>query len=150
MIIRQYKSDDCPKLIELFCETVRTVNAKDYSQEQITAWLSNNRSPEDWNNSFLEHCTIVAEKDIIIGFGDIDKSGYLDRLFVHKDFQRQKIATAICDVLEKSVSSGKITTHASITAKPFFMSRGYYVIRRQHIFRNGIYLTNYVMEKSIP
>lgn len=149
MIFREYRPEDCPELIRLFRETVRTVNAKDYSQIQIEAWLSGGRSPDDWNESFSEHYTIVAEEDIITGFGDIDSSGYLDRLFVHKDFQRKKIATDICDILEKSITSGKITTHASVTAKPFFLSRGYTVTQKQNVLRNGIYLTNYIMEKSI-
>lgn len=36
---------------------------------------------EEWNRSFLEHHTIAAVKDnVISGFGDIDESGYLDRL----------------------------------------------------------------------
>lgn len=70
-------------------------------------------------------------------------------LFVHKDFQRQKTATQICDILEKSVTAGKIITHASITAKPFFQNRGYKVIKEQQVFRNGIYLINYIMTKSI-
>ena len=55
----------------------------------------------------------------LVGFGDIDKTGYLDRLFVHADYQRKGIATAICNQLEQAVQ-GNITTDASITAKPFF------------------------------
>lgn len=146
---KEYRPEDCQELIRLFHETVRTVNAEDYSQIQIEAWLSGGRSSADWNESLSEHYTIVAEKDIIKGFGDIDSSGYLDRLFVHKDFQRKKIATAICDILEKFVTSGKITTHASVTAKPFFLSRGYTVTEKQNVLRNDIYLTNYIMERSI-
>ncbi|MDE6833651.1 MAG: GNAT family N-acetyltransferase [Ruminococcus sp.] len=149
MIIRKYEPSDCPELIQLFRETVHTVNALDYTPEQLTAWTDNNRTLEDWNKSFIEHYTIVADDGIIKGFGDITCSGYLDRLFVHKEFQRQKIATYICDELEKNVTSGKIITHASVTAKPFFLNRGYYVIKKQQVFRNGVYLINYIMEKSI-
>ena len=98
----------------------------------------------------MEHYTIVAINDeIIVGFGDIDKTGYLDRLFVHKDYQKQGIASIMCNELEQSVKGNKITTHASITAKPFFEQRGYKVIREQQVIRNGISLTNYVMTKSI-
>lgn len=149
MIFREYKPEDCPALINLFRDTVHTVNSADYSPEQIEAWADGHINPQEWNKSFLEHHTIVAEENIITGFGDIDSSGYLDRLYVHKDFQRQKIATAICNILENSVSSEKITAYASVTAKPFFLSRGYIVIRQQQVSRKGICLTNYIMEKSI-
>lgn len=45
---------------------------------------------------------LKSENDVIVGFGDIDKTGYLDRLFVHKDYQNQDIATVICNELEKA------------------------------------------------
>lgn len=95
-----------------------------------------------------EHYSIVAvENNVIVGFGDIDKTGYLDRLFVHADYQRKGIATAICDQLEQFVKEN-ITTHASITAKPFFEKRGYKVVKEQQVERYGIFLTNYVMVKE--
>lgn len=41
-----------------------------------------------------------------------------------------------------------ITTHASITAKPFFEKRGYIVVKEQQIERQGIFLTNFIMIKK--
>ena len=52
--------------------------------------------------------------------GILDESGYLDRLYVRKDYQRQGIASAICDELERFADRKTVTTHAFITAKPFF------------------------------
>lgn len=148
IIIRDYNSEDCNNLAELFYNTVHSVNAKDYSEEQLNVWATGNIDLDQWNNSFLEHFTVVAvEDDIIVGFGDIDKTGYLDRLFVHKDYQRRGIATAICNELEKVINRSKITTHASITARPFFEKRGYKVIKEQEVERRGIVLKNYFMEK---
>ncbi|MGN0515067.1 MAG: GNAT family N-acetyltransferase [Lachnospiraceae bacterium] len=149
MFLRMYNSSDCEFIAELFYQTVHNVNAKDYTKEQLDAWATGNVNLNEWNQSFLEHFTIVAVKnEIIAGFGDIDKTGYLDRLYVHKDFQRQGIASAICDELEQRVNVNKIITHASITAKPFFEQRGYRVIKGQQVIRNGVSLTNYVMEKQ--
>ena len=148
MQIRQYESADCKQLAELFYQTVHNINSKDYSEEQVNAWATGNIDLQEWDKSFLNHYTVVAVKDnIIVGFGDIDKSGYLDRLYVHKDYQRQGIASAICDELECSVNDNHITTHASITAKPFFLNRGYHIIKKKEVLRQGIYLINYVMVK---
>ena len=88
-----------------------------------------------------------VKDNIIVGFGDIDQSGYLDKLYVHKDYQRQGIATVICNKLEQSPKTDKITVHASITAKPFFEKRGYKVIKEQQVIRREVFLTNYIMEK---
>lgn len=146
MFIREYIPSDCEQLAELFYHTVHTVNARDYSQEQLGVWATGNVDLSVWNKSFLEHNTLVViEKSIIVGFGDIDSTGYLDRLYVHKDYQRQGIASVLCDKLENGFT--KITTHASITAKPFFLHRGYKVVKEQQVVRNGISLTNYIMEK---
>lgn len=148
MIIREYRPEDCKELTELFFHTVHTVNAMDYTQEQLNVWATGKADLEKWNQSLLEHDTLVAVKDgIIAGFGDMDDSGYLDRLYVHKDYQGKGIATAICDKLEQAVS-GRIVTHASITARPFFEKRGYRVIKEQQVERQGILLTNFVMEKG--
>ena len=68
---------------------------------------------------------------------------------MHKDFQGRGIASALCDRLEKG-AEGKIVTHASVTAKPFFERRGYRAVREQRVERNGVFLTNYVMEKMMP
>lgn len=146
MLIREYIPSDCEQIAELFYQTVHTVNVKDYQLEQLSVWASGNVDLSVWNKSFLEHNTLVAiENSIIVGFGDIDSTGYLDRLYVHKDYQKQGIASALCDKLENGFT--KITTHASITAKPFFLHRGYKVVKEQQVERNGIFLTNYVMEK---
>lgn len=149
MFIREYTSSDCKQLAELFYQTVHVVNAKDYTNKQLDVWATGYVDLKEWNKLFLEHNTLVAIKNsIIVGFGDIDKSGYLDRLYVHKDYQGQGIATAICNKLEQSVKACKIVTHASITAKPFFEKRGYRVVREQQVERRGVLLTNYVMEKD--
>lgn len=148
MKIRRYQESDCRELTELFYNTVHIVNAKDYTKEQLDVWATGQADLERWNQSLQAHYSIVAvENGVILGFGDIDKTGYLDRLFVHAEHQRKGIATAICDQLEQAVP-GKITTHASITAKPFFEKRGYKVIKKQEVERQGIFLTNFVMEKE--
>ena len=148
MQIRRYTPADCPAMAALFYDTVHRVNCRDYTPEQLDVWATGQVDLDKWNRSFLAHLTLVAMKDgILVGFGDMDSTGYLDRLYVHADYQGQGIATALCDALEKAVP-GPITTHASITAKPFFQGRGYRVVKAQQVQRQGILLTNYVMEKK--
>lgn len=148
MILREYQSTDCKELAELFYNTVHSVNAKDYTKEQLDVWATGQVDLTKWNQSLQEHFSIVAvDDDIIVGFGDVDKTGYLDRLFVHSDYQGKGIATAICDQLELAVQKN-IVAHASITARPFFEKIGYKVIKEQQVERQGIFLTNFVMMKE--
>lgn len=148
MVIRKYQPCDCKELAELFYHTVHTINARDYAKEQLDVWAEGKIDLEKWNRSFQDHYSIVAvDNKIIIGFGDIDNTGYLDRLYVHADYQGKGVATAICNKLEQTVQ-GKIVTHASITARPFFEKRGYKVVKKQQVERQGIFLTNFVMIKE--
>lgn len=148
MEIRMYRQSDCKILTELFYNTVHTVNARDYTEEQLNVWATGEVDLEKWNQSLQEHFSVVAvDNGTITGFGDIDKTGYLDHLFVHANYQRNGIATAICNQLEQAVQ-GNIITHASITARPFFEKRGYRVMKEQSVERQGIFLTNYIMEKK--
>lgn len=149
MILRNYSAADCPEMAELFYNTVHTVNAKDYSWEQLDAWATGQVDIEAWNRSFLAHHTVVAQQDgKIVGFGDMDETGYLDRLYVHMDYQRRGVATAICNALESNARSAVFTTHASVTARPFLEKRGYAVVREQQVERKGVLLTNFVMRKD--
>ena len=148
MKLRPYESGDCPALARLFYDTVHTVNGRDYTPEQLAAWADGQVDLSAWDTSFLAHHTLVAEEDgVILGFADMDGSGYLDRLYVHKDRQSQGVASALCDALEDACPAAVFTTHASLTACPFFEGRGYRVLRRQTVIRHGVPLDNYVMEK---
>lgn len=149
MELREYKESDCSRMAELFFQTVHSVNKNDYNQHQLEAWAPATVDLQKWNKRFLQNRTIVViDNENIVGFGDIDETGYLDMLYVDKDYQGRGIATMICDRLERYANGKTITTHASITAKPFFLHRGYRVIKKQEVIRFGVALTNYVMEKS--
>lgn len=148
MQLRPYRTQDCPVLAGLFYDTVHTVNARDYTPPQLDAWADGHVDLAAWDRSLSEHHSLVAVWDgVIVGFGDMASDGYLDRLYVHKDYQGRGIATALCDALEQAVP-GPYTTHASITARPFFEHRGYRVVREQQVERKGILLTNFVMQKD--
>ena len=150
MQLREYITSDCEQLAKLFFQTVHSVNAKDYTKEQLYVWATGNVDLNEWDESFKEHHTVIATDNYkIVGFGDIDSSGYLDRLFIHKNHQNEGIATAICDELESSVNGKKVITHSSITAKTFFEKRGYKVKKEQTVVRKGRSLTNFIMEKEI-
>lgn len=151
MTIRSYRPEDLDEILQLFYDTVHAVNARDYAPEQLDAWADGRADRDAWNRSLLEHDTRVAlSGETIVGFADMDENGYLDRLYVHRDFQGKGIASALCDKLESGNPVPKYRVHASITARPFFEKRGYAAVYEQQVERHGILLTNFAMEKSGP
>lgn len=150
-IIRKYQTEDCPEIIQLFYDTVHTINQKDYNSAQLEVWAPENIDTAAWNTSLSQNYTLVVESNhTIIGFGDMDDKGYLDRLFVHKDFQGQGIGAMIATEFEKYAKERNlaIATEASITAKGFFEKRGYQVLKQQGVKRGEYTLTNFIMKRS--
>lgn len=146
-LLRKYRPEDCRAMADLFYDTVHTVNARDYKEEQLAVWADGSTDLKAWHESFMAHETVVAvQGDRIVGFGDLAQDGYLDRLYVHKDFQGCRIASAICDWLEMRCGGNRIITHASVTARHFFEQRGYKLVTSQQVERKGILLVNYVMQ----
>ena len=88
MIIRRYETKDLAQILLLFYDTIHNINKADYDEEQLYAWADGRPDPDRWDRSFYEHYSIIAEENgRTIGFGDIDRRGFIDRLFVHMDHQ---------------------------------------------------------------
>lgn len=106
MKLRKFIPEDIEQVAALFYDTVHNINAADYDEDQCQAWAPN-RTHENYEKSirrFLDNIAYVVELDgKIIGFGDMSKTGYLDRLYTHKDYQRQGVAALIYLQLEQVI-----------------------------------------------
>jgi len=150
--IRLADENDVDNIIELFSLTVRFINSRDYSEDQIKIWSSfSNR--DSWIGKIIEqnfYVGIISEK--IVGFSSIDNQGYLDYMYVHKDYQNQGIATALLNQIERKaneLSLQRIWVSASITSKPFFESKGYILFNiRKRKIQNTVF-KNSLMEKYL-
>lgn len=153
--IREINAEDLEAIVALFKETVRHVNAKDYTSEQLLAWAPHqiHHTDERWQ-SILNNIAYLAEiNGIVVGFTDMTIEGYLDRLFVHKDYQGRYISMMLLNKLKSvALKKGikKITAEVSITAKPLAERLGMHVIKEQNKPRpGGVTLTNFLMEKQL-
>lgn len=152
VVLRDYQPGEAAALARLFYDSVHGVCLGDYTQEQVDVWADGTADPAVWERSFLQHRTLVARLGgEIVGFADLD-GNYLDRLYVHRDFQRRGVAKALVSALEelaKAQGETRMTVHASITARGFFEKRGWQVVKEQQVERKGVLLTNFVMEKAL-
>jgi len=153
MEFREYKNTDLHAVMDLFYVTVHEVNKNDYSEEQLDAIAPKAANEYHWEKSLEKNHTIVVEEDDkLIAFGNIGKTGYLDRLYVHPDYLRKGIASKLVEELEeyaKKHGSHVINVTSSITSKAFFESKGYAVIEEQINERRGERVLRYLMEKKI-
>ncbi len=153
LVIRLMAASDADRLIEIFRSSVRNVAIRDYSFEQVLAW-----APDEIDTqSFLDRCmakpTYVAEIDgIIAGFSDRESDGHIDRLFVHAEYQKLGIGTALLQHVESEARKQEVPrlySEVSITAKPCFERQGFTVIKQQTVESRGQSFVNYQMEKVL-
>lgn len=153
MRFRVYENKDAGQILRLFADTVHIVNAADYTKPQLNAWAPDTLDADAWCTPLAQDYTLVAvEGETIVGFGSLTVDGCLDRLYVHKDHQRRGIATQIMDALEENARDRHLESmesYVSQTAKPFFLGRGYVVVRENTVVRQGELLTNYLMKKML-
>lgn len=151
--IREATLDDIPEITSLFRDTVLKVNSRDYSEEQVKAWSSGADNIKKWEERITKLYFIVAEiGDTIVGFSYLTKGYYLDGLFVHKDFQRQTIASKLLRIMESRVSINGfdvIKSDVSITALDFFDSHFYEVEKKQKKSLKGMVFENYIVYKEL-
>ncbi|MEK8213665.1 GNAT family N-acetyltransferase [Paenibacillus sp. FSL L8-0463] len=154
--IRKFRLSDIEQIVTLFYETVHSVNKKYYSQLQLDAWAdSADRETRQnaWKESLSSHISYIVQfNDSIIGFADMSPEGYLDRVFTHKDFQGQGIASELLKALESEARSLRllqVTVDASLTAKPFFEHHCYRSVQMQAVERKGVILHNFKMIKEL-
>ena len=152
--IRPLTELDIPEMRELFRTTVLTVNSKDYTKEEVADWASCGESVAHWKELLAKNDYIGAidGQGKIVGFSSMNAEGYLHSMFVHKDWQGKGVATLLLSEVEKMACEygvRKISVEVSITARPFFEKHGYKVVKEQKAKANRLWLTNYVMEKTL-
>ncbi len=142
---------DLIKLQELFVHTISETCSEDYSENQINAWTSSVHNTDRWKRLITNQYSIVAEIDhVIVGLAALDEADYVDFLYVHSDYHRKGIATQLYNHLKlESLQQGyyKLISDVSITARPFFESQGFFVIKENKREINGVELTNYRMKE---
>jgi GNAT superfamily N-acetyltransferase len=150
--VRSYQESDAPALAAIYYNTIHQINSRDYSEEQINAWapasaLQAHRWQQKWKR-LIPMVAIIGKE--IMGFAEFESTGYIDCFYVHHKYQRQGVGKALINAIEIKAKQDKIPrlyAEVSITAKPFFETCGFDVVKQQKVFIRGRELINYKMEK---
>ena len=153
MTIRRAILADVPSMTVLFQRTVLRATIRDYSEAQRQIWAERGNDIARWKSRVLNQCFLLAEHSHhLLGMGSITTEGHIDVLYVHHAHQGEGVATKLLIQLEERAREQRlvrITTDASITARPFFECRGYLVVKEQPNTLGDQVLVNYRMEKIL-
>jgi putative acetyltransferase len=152
--IRAFRSEDSAEIGRLFYDTIRAINARDYTPAEITAWAPDVPAPQWAEQRAKTRLVFVAENATgLLGFAELrPRAKHLDCLYTRHDAQGRGVATALLREIEEQAHRYgifRLQTEASITARPFFERRGFRLLARQEVERNGVKLTNFKMEKIL-
>ena len=149
---RPYESADLPSVIETYTASIRVLAAPYYTPEQIAAWAPIPPDAARWQERLAHLHTIVAESDgLLAGFASYTLDGYLDFLFTHPAFARHGVASSLYHRVEsalRAVSTPKVTTLASLAARPFFDRHGFQLDSEECVECRGAYLRRFAMHKQ--
>ena len=96
------------------------------------------------------HCR--GSDRVLAGFASYTHDGYLDLLFTHPAFARRGVATRLYQRVESALRAPRVprvTTHASLAARPFFDRHGFQLDGEERVECLGVYLRRFVMQKQL-
>ncbi|KAB8293540.1 acetyltransferase, GNAT family [Bifidobacterium avesanii] len=155
-LIRRYRSADAAATMAVFRRSVIGLASRDYDPEQVRVWADRAGDVRRWDRRRSAVDTWVAVSagggDAVVGFIDVDGSGYIDMLFMDPAHARQGVASALLGEVERHAAEWGIaglSVHASITARPFFERYGFRVVRVRHPRIGSVPFVNYLMVRAV-
>ena len=132
--VRKARVEEAQAIIDLHVDTVRRVNSKDYSPQQIDAWLGRRRV--EVTEAMIrdgQYYVCVDDAGHLVGMGNI-KGDELFALYVSADHQREGVGSAILARIEQdALGDGicRIKADSTVTAEGFYRRHGYVAVERK-------------------
>ena len=154
MQIRCCTSDDAATLAALYADSVRVLGARDYSAEQLAAWLS--RAPaasrlqalmDDGRDRWL-----AVDAQGALGFLDLEADGHIHFFYCAPRAAGTGVAVALYREMERSARRcgiGRLYVEASEAARRFFLKRDFVQDGRRDFEIDGVPIHNYAMHKHL-
>jgi len=147
--IREYKESDASEIADLFHGSVHAIASILYTSEQKEAWAPTPPDYSAWETRLATKQPFVAvNRDIIVGFAELEKDGHIDCFYVHKNYQGLRIGSQLLKHLIQVAHERNIKplyTEASKAAKPLFEKFGFRSESTNEVSLRGQILVNYNM-----
>ncbi len=151
--VRDFQSGDEAATFPVFFSAVHEVASAHYSPEVIEAWAPRDTDPQRWAERIqgIQPFVALREGDIV-GYADLQDSGYIDHFFVSARAQRIGVATALMARIHASAKERGIEqlfSDVSLSAQGFYQRCGFSLQEQQVFFFRGQAMRNARMEKRL-
>ena len=133
VLVRLARDEDCVAIARLRRQTIRHVNARDYPEDVIRRWATQENARTLRASSAGCKRWVAVERSRIVGFCEHSFDGVLSRIYVHKDRLGTGIGSRLLAVAEaslKRMGCKKITLESTVTAKGFYAAKGYRIVKK--------------------
>lgn len=151
MEIRRFRQGEEAALWQVFSSAVHQLAARHYTSAQLHAWAPLHCNHAVWVPRIQALNPWVAEMDGgIVGYADVQCSGYIDHFFVAGSRGRQGVGSRLMAHLHVQAGAmgvSALTADVSLAAEAFFLHHGFQVIERRCVALQGVPLRNARMGK---
>lgn len=132
MTIRRYMTGEEAQIWRVYFRATHESNAADYHEDLLNRWAPPDMDMAAWACRLQEKNPFVALlDDEIVGFSELDATGFIDYFYVAPDRQRQGVGAALMNTLiskARAMGVPAITADVSLTAKNFFLAQGFEIV----------------------
>jgi putative acetyltransferase len=153
MELRRYRRGEEVEIWNVYFAATRVSVARDYHLDLIERWAPKDQDMGAWAARLVEKNPFVAVMEgRIVGMAEIERDGFIDYFYVHPDWQGRGIGKALLKRVEgeaEKLGAGRIFADVSVTAKEFFLARGFRIAEAKNNVILGHPAPNFRMEKEL-
>ena len=153
MEIRRYKLGEEAAVWTVYFAATRESVGPDYHPDLIERWAPQEQDMKAWGERLAQKNPFIAIVDgQIVGMAEIEADGFIDYFYVHPRWQGRGIGKALLAALECEAAKAGVRAvfaDVSITAKYFFLSRGFSIAEARSSVIQGHPAPNFRMQKSL-
>ncbi|MBQ6795322.1 MAG: GNAT family N-acetyltransferase [Clostridia bacterium] len=151
--VRSMRMSEFNTVAQLVYDSVHTLCTKEYTKEQLDAWVPKDLYMPAFRRSIFRCYAIVAvcNKEII-GFMSTERDGYINRLYTSPDWVKKGVATALLENTEEWAKVHKIkelVLEASKSAEGFYIKRGFVKTGEIRSIKNNLEFVSAKMRKEL-
>ena len=152
LTLRRMRPGEERRLYEVLRSAVIRGTVGHYDEAQRRAWAPS-RPFEGWHDRLaMAECFVAVSDGLIVGFLSVTPAGHVDLAYVLPELHGTGIGHRLLERAEQEMrltGVARMTTEASLAAKPFFARHGWVAEREETVVRSGQKLRRFRMYKVL-